>query len=86
MMFLSFFKKKDSSASDNVVANPIPQPVVKTAELNLEQPIEDSINLPGWKDKAIWTESSVKLLPKAQQECQELQYAITGNAFCCTIM
>ena len=76
-MFLSFFKKKETSTSENVTpTTPPPEPPTM---VNLEAEKVEPENLPGWKDKAIWSESNLKLEPNVEHECRELQYTITGD-------
>lgn len=75
-MFLSFFKKKETSDSENVASNTLVSPDTVVPILIEEEKVKDE-NLPGWKDKSVWLEPSIKLEPSIQHECQELQYTIT---------
>jgi len=82
-MFLSFFKKKETSTDENATSSSPapPTPPVTTTPISVENSIEPEketeVNLPGWKDKAIWLEPDLVLEPNVQRECRELQDTIT---------
>ena len=84
-MFLSFFKKKETSTDENATSSSPapPTPPVTTTPISVENSIEPEketeVNLPGWKDKAIWLEPDLVLEPNVQRECRELQDTITGS-------
>ena len=74
-MLLSLIKKITSNSSETPLKNP-QQPKVPYDTAVVEVAV-DSINLPSWKDKSIWTHSDLN--PEKATSCREIQETITGN-------